>query len=69
MISKGNPTSHTAEVTAFISTCAVHALHSVPWLVSPIIQLHPKITEAGLFSPYVLSTYKMFLKTLTRHMN
>lgn len=60
---------YSLEATAFICTCAVHVLHSVPWLVSPIIQLHPKISEAGLFSPYVLSTYKMFLKILTRHMH
>lgn len=60
---------YSLEATAFICTCAVHVLHSVPWLVSPIIQLHPKNTEAGLFSPYVLSTYKMFLKILTRHMH
>lgn len=69
VISRANLASYTPEATAFICTCAVHALHSVPWLVSPIIQLHPKITEAGLFSPYVLSSYKMFLKTLTRHMH
>lgn len=69
-ISKGKKrASCTLGTKAFICTCTVRVLHSVPWLVSPIRQLQPKITEAGLISPYLLSTYKMFLKTLSRHMH
>lgn len=59
VIAKVFPASYTLEITAFNCTCTVHVLHSVPWLVSPVRQLHPKSTEAGLISTYLLSTYKI----------